>query len=49
MAMNVNFLKGLYSKYVGLESKDSNTFYLTYESGTNEAMGGAIRLFLGAP
>lgn len=48
MAMNVNFLKGLYSKYVGLKSKDSNTFYLTYESGTNEAMGGAIRLFLGA-
>lgn len=47
MAMNVNFLKGLYSKYVGLASKDSNTFYLTYESGTNEAMGGAIRLFLG--
>ena len=48
MAMNVNFLKGLYSKYEGLASKDSNTFYLTYESGTNEAMGGAIRLFLGA-
>lgn len=48
MAMNVNFLKGLYSKYVGLASKDSNTFYLTYESGTNEAMSGAIRLFLGA-
>lgn len=47
MAMNVNFLKGLYSKYTNLVSKDPNTFYLTYETGTNEAMGGAVRLFLG--